>query len=147
VGVHYLQTVTVWRMVGGLILLPFLPLIMVPMLIIVVGYTISGGNELLVERRTYVVMVIGCLVYWLAKEFLLGSVLTEPVIAQGLEGWSRTAVIWAIQLAIAAVSAWITWRQIACKRTDSIFWASVIFVASDMLLTVLVAGPTLALRG
>jgi hypothetical protein len=140
-------TVTAWRMVGGLALLPFLPLIMVPMLLIVVGYTMSGGNELLAERRTYVVMVIACLAYWLAKEFLLGSVLAEPVIAQGLEGWSRAAVIWAIQLAIAAVAAWITWRQIATKRTDSVFWASIIFVACDMLSTMLVAGPTLALRG
>ncbi len=137
-----------WQMLGGVALLPFFPLIVLPALIIIVGYSIfGGGGETLDERRSYAVLILSCLAYWLAKELLLGSVLADPVIGRELTGWSRTAVVWAIQLAIAAVAGLFTARQIARKRTDSVFWSALIFIGSDMILTMLAAGPTLALRG
>jgi len=137
-----------WQMLTGLALLPFFPLIVLPAIVIVVAYSAFGqGGEALSSRRSYIVLVVSCLVYWLAKEIILGGVLTEPVLAQGLEGWSRTIVIWAIQLAIAAVAGWIAWRVPMRRWTDSIFWSALTFIACDMLLTMLVAGPTLAVRG
>jgi hypothetical protein len=137
----------VWKVVGGLALLPFLPLFLMPSFAILIAYTVFGGNEVLSGRQSYVMMIVACLVYWLIKEFVLGGVLADPIIGRSLAGWSRTAVVWAVQLAIAAVAAWITWRQVAAKRIESIFWASLIFIVCDMLLTMVVAGPTLALRG
>jgi hypothetical protein len=137
-----------WQMLGGLALLPFFPLIVLPAIVIVIAYSAFGqGSGSLGDRRSYIVLVVSCLVYWLAKEIILGGVLTEPVLAQGLVGWSRTIVIWAIQLAIAAVAGWIAWRVAMHQWTDSIFWSILAFIACDMLLTVLAAGPTLAVRG
>ncbi|MBN1889976.1 MAG: hypothetical protein JW850_18415 [Thermoflexales bacterium] len=137
----------VWRVVGGLALLPFLPLLLMPSFAILIAYSVWCGSEGLSGRRSYAMMIVACLVYWLIKEFVLGGVLAEPIVGRELVGWSRTVVVWAVQLAIAAVAAWITWRQIAAGRTDSIFWTSLIFIVCDILLTMLVAGPTLALRG
>jgi hypothetical protein len=137
-----------WQMLGGLALLPFFPLIVLPAIVIVIAYSAFGQSSgSLGDRRSYIVLVVSCLVYWLAKEIILGGVLTEPVLAQGLVGWSRTIVIWAIQLAIAAVAGWIAWRVAMHQWTDSIFWSILAFIACDMLLTVLAAGPTLAVRG
>lgn len=137
----------VWQMLGGLSLLPFFPLIILPALIVAVGYSVFGGGETLDNRRAWLALIIGCLAYWLTKELVLGSVLAEPVIGRQLSGWARTALVWAIQLVIAAVAAGVAARQIISKRTDSVFWSTLIFIICDMLLTMLMAGPTLALRG
>jgi len=137
-----------WHMLGGFALLPFFPLIVLPTIFIVIAYSAFGqGSGSLGDRRSYIVLIVSCLVYWLAKEIVLGGVLTEPVLAQGLEGWSRTIVIWAIQLAIAAVAGWITWRVSMRRWMDSIFWSTLTFIGCDMLLTMLAAGPTMALHG
>jgi hypothetical protein len=137
-----------WHMLGGFALLPLFPLIVLPAIVIVVAYSAFGqGGAALGDRRSYIVLVVSCLVYWLAKEIILGGVVAEPVLAQGLVGWSRTLVIWAIQLAIAAVAGWIAWRVTMHQWMDSIFWCVLTFIACDMLLTMLAAGPTLAVRG
>jgi len=139
---------TAWQMLGGLALLPFFPLIVLPTLVIVLIYSIWGQRgEALADRWSYVLLIASCLVYWLTKEVLLGSVLTETVLAQGLAGWSRTLVIWGIQLAIAAVSGVVTWWLVHRRQLESVFWPVLIFVACDMILTILTAGPTLAQRG
>jgi len=119
-----------------------------PAIVIVIAYSAFGqGGAALDDRRSYIVLIVSCLVYWLAKEIILGAVLTEPVLAQGLVGWSRTIVIWAIQLAIAAVAGWVAWRVAMRQWMDSIFWSALTFIACDMVLTMLAAGPTLAMRG
>ncbi len=140
-------TVVFWRMLGGLALLPIFPLVVLPGLLIAVGYSVFGSGETLYERRSYGVLIAACLAYWIAKEFVLGAVLADPAIGRELTGWNRTILIWGIQLVIAGVSGWFTWRQIARERTDSVFWATLIFILCDMVLTMLVFGPTLALRG
>jgi len=135
-------------MLGGLALLPFFPLIVLPTLVIVLIYSIWGQRgEALADRWSYVLLIASCLVYWLTKEVLLGSVLTETVLAQGLAGWSRTLVIWGIQLAIADASGVVTWWLVHRRQLESVFWPVLIFVACDMILTILTAGPTLAQRG
>ncbi len=139
---------TAWQVLGGLVLLPFFPLIVLPALVIVVGYSIFGQRgEALGDRWSYVVLIASCLAYWLAKEIILGSVLTETILARELVGWNRTLVIWGVQLAIAAVSGWLAWWQIKRRQMDSILWPVLIFIACDMVLTMLAAGPTLAQRG
>jgi len=141
-------TVTAWQMLGGLALLPFFPLIVLPAFLIIVVYSVFGQRgEGLSDRWAYVVLIASCLTYWLAKEILLGSVLTEPILARGLAGWERTLVIWAIQLGIAAASGGFAWWQIKRREMDSILWPVLIFIACDMVLTMLAAGPTLAQRG
>jgi hypothetical protein len=139
-------TTLVWQMLGGFALLPFFPMIIVPGLVIAIVYSMMG-SETLYERDARIALIVACLAYWLFKEFILGSVLTELELGRELTGWARTALIWAVQVAIAAIAGLVTWRQVANERTDSIFWAMMIFVACDMTLTMLVAGPTLALRG
>lgn len=139
---------TAWQMLGGLALLPLFPLIILPTLVIVVVYSIWGQRgEGFTDRWSYVFLVVSCLAYWLTKEVLLGSVLTETTLAHGLAGWSRTFVIWGVQLAIATVSGVFTWWLVKRRQLESFFWPVLIFVACDMILTLLAAGPTLAQRG
>jgi hypothetical protein len=140
--------VTAWQMLGGLALLPFFPLVVLPAFLIIVVYSVFGQRgEGLSDRQAYVVLIASCLTYWLAKEIILGAVLTEPIVARELAGWSRTLVIWAIQLGIAAVSGGFMWWQMKRRQMDSILWPVLIFIACDMVLTMLAAGPTLAQRG
>jgi len=135
-------------MLGGIALLPLFPLVVLPAFLIVVLYSIFGQRgEGLGDRSSYVVLIASCLAYWLAKEIILGSVLTETVLARGLVGWNRTLVIWAIQLGIAAISSGFTWWQMKRRQMDSILWPVLIFIACDMVLTMLAAGPTLSQRG
>lgn len=137
-----------WQMLGGLALLPLFPLIVLPALVIVVIYSVWGQrSETLADRWSYVWLIASCLVYWLTKEILLGSVLTETILAQGFAGWGRTLVIWGIQIAIAAVSGVFAWWLVKRRQLESFFWPVLIFVATDMILTLLTAGPTLAQRG
>jgi|GEM_PF-2933850 hypothetical protein len=139
---------TAWKMLAGLALLPFVPVVFAPALIIAVIFTVFGSqSELIYDRQSYVILALGCAAYWLVKEVLLGSVLGDPLIGRELEGWSRTAVVWGLQFGIAAVSALIVWRQIATRRINSALWAILLFCGCDMLLSMLTAGPTLALRG
>jgi hypothetical protein len=137
-----------WKVIGGIVLLPFLPMIVAPPLAILVAWAMFGpGTEGLLDRTSYVVLGAVCLVYWLMKELLLGPVVDESILAFGFSGYTQVAVIWAIQLGIAVASALVTGFFIRRKSINSILAASLIFMACDITLTMLAAGPSLALRG
>jgi hypothetical protein len=139
---------TGWKMLAGLALLPFFPIIVVPALLVALVYTVLGSqSELLYDRRSYVILVLGCAAYWVTKQVVLGAILSDPLIGRELEGWDRTALVWGMQLGIAAIAGAITWRQIATRKINSAMWAILLFCTIDMLLSMLSAGPTLAVRG
>lgn len=141
-------TSLVWSMAAGIALLPFLPLLLIPAFAILLGYVMFGhGTEALVERSTFVMLAVICLAYWVTKEVFLGPIVAEPILALGLAGWAQTAVVWALQLSIAGIAALVTARLILRRRITSIFGAALVFVGCDFLLTMLAAGPTLAMRG
>jgi hypothetical protein len=117
-------------------------------MLIAVIYTVFGSHsELMHDPKSYRILVLACLAYWSIKQVVLGAVLSDPIIVQALEGASHSLAVWSIQVAIALIAAAITWRQIARQRIHSALWAILLFCGVDMLLSMLMAGPTLAITG
>lgn len=141
-------TGTLWKMLAGFALLPFFPFLVAPAMLIAVIYTVLGSHsELMHDPKSYRILVLACLAYWSIKQVVLGAVLSDPIIVQALEGASHSIAVWSIQVAIALIAAAITWRQIARQRIHSALWAILLFCGVDMLLSMLMAGPTLAMTG
>jgi hypothetical protein len=129
---------------SGLALLPLIVLwIFLPMLVLVLFYVFTGGEEELELRRVKVVLGITIALYTGAKLVTLPSSLLYTLFLGQMSSLLSSVLVSGVPLLILAlaVAAIIVYKRRAERAT--LFPAFLIFVATDALLSLLIYAPAI----
>ena len=132
-----------WGMLSGLVLIALLPVIFLPALAWLLLYHLFGGSDALRERSAWLALGVAIVLYLGAKALIFGAFLPPLSLVALVPARFASLATWGLLLGIAALACLAVYLYNRRKEGAPVFFAAIIFVLVDALLTMLTYGPSI----
>jgi len=132
-----------WGMLSGLVLVALLPVIFLPALAWLLLYHLFGGSDALRERSAWLALGVAIVLYLGAKVLVFGAFLPPLSLVALVPTRFASLATWGLLLGIAALAGLAVYLYNRRKEGAPVFFAAIIFVLVDALLTMLTYGPSI----
>jgi len=133
---------TLWGMVSGLGLVPLLGVQLLPLLVLIGVFYLSGMDDDLHGLAAQVTFLLGTGLYLVIKLLVMSPVLAFPPLMRQIPSELHTLWTWIVPFLLAFASGLVVYRYVRRSERPVLFTGLALFALTDGILTIMIYGPT-----